>query len=629
MRVTRASRAVRGGGENELGRQRGRVTLGATTTGMEKYLSKRWVSYGLIGVIVLIVWGQTIRFGFVWDDKWFVEDLKSIRSLRSVPEMFYSLEAQSSYPEGFKLFRPLRTVHYAVLYALGGKEAPQAWLFHLANVLWHAGAAMLLFSIALLLWERTGREDSGGGRVLALLIALGFAVHPVNSEVVCWVKSLDDIMAAVFTLAAARSLLLWKGGSRGYVAALVYFLLAIYSKESAVPFAGVAFLILRWVHRISLRRSFWLTAGFVAAAFFYIVHRHGVIGRSSQTEPISGTYGQTLIDMFPVIPKYFRLLWGVPPFSIDYSYLPGHHAIWSGAVLAGILFLAGWGVAVIWSRTRPDFWLVGFGLGWMGLFLLPVSNLVPMMQYMAERFLYLPLLGWLMAVGGFLRHVPRRAVGHGVLGLMVLVWIPLSWQRSSLWRDDLTLFVRSSQEGPRTKRVEENAVSAIFQLPQISRVFISDGPGKSVRLVALPSDEEIEPVLQTLKMGERLFPEDPNLATALGIVHGLSQRPAEAIPYFETATRIQPDSSRAWSNLGKAFLDGGRAGDASNALARALALEADNLDALRSFALLFWKSGNYASALEIYRKLKVLEPQNAENDFWIGEATKRIEATKK
>ena len=69
---------------------------------------------------------------------------------------------------------------YALLYAIGGQQAPQPWIFHLANVLWHGLAAMLLFSVALLLCQRLTGAVSTAERMASLLIALGFAAHPVQ-----------------------------------------------------------------------------------------------------------------------------------------------------------------------------------------------------------------------------------------------------------------------------------------------------------------------------------------------------------------------------------------------------------------------------------------------------------------
>src|SRR6185503_11736532 len=90
----------------------------------------------LIVAAVMLVWGSTVRFDFVWDDQSFVTELRSIRSLANIPQMFYRLDAQSAVPEEFVLFRPLRTVQYALLFQLGG--SPKPGLFHLNNLVWHA-----------------------------------------------------------------------------------------------------------------------------------------------------------------------------------------------------------------------------------------------------------------------------------------------------------------------------------------------------------------------------------------------------------------------------------------------------------------------------------------------------------
>src|SRR5207248_8308111 len=82
----------------------GALLMNVRTT---KYLSKAWLPYLLIALSAFLVWGQTVRFDFVWDDNLFITKNESIRSLKNIPAMFYSLAAQAS--ETAPLFRPLRT----------------------------------------------------------------------------------------------------------------------------------------------------------------------------------------------------------------------------------------------------------------------------------------------------------------------------------------------------------------------------------------------------------------------------------------------------------------------------------------------------------------------------------------
>ncbi len=521
---------------------------------MEKYLSKNGWCCGFIGLFALLLWGQTARFDFVWDDEIYIAQNMSIRSLANFPKFFCRMEAQSAETPSIS-YRPLRNAFYALLYALDGKETPQPWIFHLANVLWHGAAAMLLFLVALLLCQRLTGGVSTAERMASLLIALGFAAHPVISEAVCWAKCLDDLMAAVFVLAAARSLLQWNQGGRGYGAALVWFLLAVFAKESAAPFALAVFFLLHGFHKLPWRRSAKLAMPFLLAAFFYAACRHWVMGRSSQCPPLSGTYGQTLIDMFPVALEYWRLLWGIPPFCADYNFMVGGppHPFFSGGVLGGVFLVLFFGALAAWLWRRPEWRMSAFGLVWMALFLLPVSNLVPMMQYMAERFLYLPLMGFLLALGALCLHLRRRGLAGAGAGLLILVWAASSRERLDIWHDEVTLFVQTSLANPASWRSRDNAVIAIFNLPQMLPFFTLDPGTREVFADAPPRTADAEAMLRTLTQARRLFPDEHRFTAALGLTYALRGQMTNAIPLLELATRQKTNDAECWIDLGTAY----------------------------------------------------------------------------
>lgn len=592
-----------------------------------RLLAARWFPYLLITVVTLLVWGQTISFKFVWDDEYFIRDLQSIRSLRNIPEMFTRLDAQSSLPEGFVLFRPLRTLQYALLYWLAQSREPQPWIYHLANVLWHSGAAMMLFVVTRLLLKRFQPGPAlFESELAALLVALAFAVHPVTSEVVCWAKSLDDIMATFFVLAALGETMQPRDRSSRYWRALLFFVLAVYSKESAVPFAILPFAIFRRIHRLDFKDCAVRTLGFVLVAAAYIAHRHLVIGRTSQTAPISGTYLQTLVDMFPTVPKYFRLLWGIPPFLIDYDFLKGGHSPGSAAVLTGLLLLLLL-VAVgflTWRRTQRA-QLIGFGLLWVGLFLLPVSNLVPMMQYMAERFLYLPLIGWLLALCGVALVAPRRPLTWVLALLLVGCWSISAWHRSWIWRDPVTLFVSSSVQGPKTARLENNAVSAIIKQPQVAQLFSYDPQTRLLEFKGLTDPAARQNAQRTLEEVSGLFPQNPTLLSCLGICHAAANEPALALPYFQQATQWDPKNLAYARNFARAALDAGQLATARPALEAASRLATDDPPLLGLWLSYDWQSGDFAAARTVLLRLNRVAP-SAENDHWMAEVERKLKS---
>lgn len=504
----------------------------------------------VIALLAMLVWGQTVKYEFVWDDHYFIADNQAIRSPGNIPAMFYSKMAEASDPTLFPNFRPIRNVVYALLCQLGGRGAPKPWIFHLANVLGHAAAAALFFSVAWLVLRPCGEGPAGWA---ALLTGAAFAVHPAVSEVVCWAKSLDDILAALGVLASARQLLLWQGERRRLAAALVLFVLAMYAKESAVPFAGLVFFILLACHKLPWKHCAKLTVPFLLAAGLYLAHRSVVLGKTAQCAPLSGAYGQTLVDTLPAVATYFRLLWGVPPFSMDYSDMPSHLPFFCLSVMGGLLLLVLWTAATLsaWrcERYRP----AALGLLWTAFFLLPVSNLVPMSQYMAERFLYLPLIGWLLAAGAALARAARRPAVFGLAAGLLVAWIPVSLARQGLWRDDFTLFVYSSRDRPANTRLRLNAMSSVFRLPQMHSAFGMDATGRHLTVAPSIPPGQGEEMLPALKRVHELLPGDHFLTSALAISYGLAGRISNAIPLLELAARQDSNDVQCWIDLGSAY----------------------------------------------------------------------------
>lgn len=593
-----------------------------------EFLLKGRLPFLLLGAATLAVWAQTVGFGFVWDDDFFIRDLPSIRSLRHVPEMFYRLDAQSTVPDGFVLFRPIRTAHYALLHLLGGSVVPQPWIYHLANVLWHGAVAMMLFAVStLLLPQLHSKLTEAEVRRWSFFIALAFAVHPVVSEVVCWAKSLDDILAAFFTLAAFWQLLQPPGNRFGLWRALLFFALAIYSKESAVPFAIIPFVIFRRIHRMPWKESAIRTACFLAVAALYTVHRHMVIGRTSQTEPISGTYGQTLLDMLPIVLKYFRLLLGIQPFFIDYTYLRGGYSVASVEVLGGLALLLVLVFAGVLAWRKEGTALIGFGLLWTGLFLFPVSNLLPMMQYMAERFLYLPLIGWLIALAATGLMLRRRKGAALVSLVVVLMWGGTAWGRSWIWKDDVTLFVRSAQEGPRTPRVQQNAVAAILKLPNVQQVFSCDRAANILSFRSSADAAARESALRTFEAAQQLFPDDPDILSCHGICLTTCGLPEKGLPFLARATELRPQNLAYLLNLARAGLDAKQFPLAKSALEKASALAPENPAVLQLRFKHCWLGEDYASARQIMLRLKQIAPTD-ENARWLYSVEEKLRAAR-
>jgi len=227
------------------------------------------------------------------------------------------------------------------------------------------------------------------------------------------------------------------------------FSFGVYSKESAVPFALLVLFIFHGC--MSFAGAGALRFGAVPVDCSYL---RGASPSGDRTlRPGSTDLRDLWTNSDRYVSrghKYVRLLCGLPPFCIDYSYMERHYPFSSPEVLVGAVILFLFMGATVAALRRYKFWAVGFGFVWLGAFLTPVSNLVPMMQYMAERFLYLPLIGFLLALGALLLSASRSGLASALhpairpylaqatVGIVVMIWASLSWNRSGIWRDKLT-----------------------------------------------------------------------------------------------------------------------------------------------------------------------------------------------
>jgi tetratricopeptide (TPR) repeat protein len=379
------------------------------------------------------LWNQ-----FALDDRLIVVFNPLVQSLSGAWESF----AAPYWPAnlGGLVYRPLPIASYAIDYQLHSA----AW-FHLVNLLWHAGVTVAVTALARRWTSPTA----------ALAAGLLFAVHPVHVEVVASVVGRADLMATLGTCLAVYAAVAYD--SIGWSAAFLAF--GILSKESAA--ATPALIALAWLIGLAhppRRRMAMYGASWLAIAVLYFVLRWTVL------HPYEGfpNIAPQFIDQSPLTIRYtavaelvdvVRLL--VFPLHLQADYSPMERvAVTSplaGAFLLGLLCLGVWAMlfALAWrSRRRVE----AFGLGWIGLAYLPVANLlIPHGVVMAERLLYLPSVGLVLAVGAALDRLPRRSWAIATSALVIAAGVR-SAVRVPVWRNNQAAALAMISDAPLSYR---------------------------------------------------------------------------------------------------------------------------------------------------------------------------------
>ncbi len=406
------------------------------------------------------VYANTLQYGAAWDDTRFVFQSGATQGIGAVGDLLTSPYLRDV-PAGRSPYRPVTAISYALDWSLGGGQAS---FFHWTNVLLHVGVTGLLMAVM------------GSLMVPAAGVILGgawFAVHPVHVEAVANLAGRAELLAAFFGL---LTILLYLLGCRERKpdrrvpgplllgGALMTFALALGAKENAVVVVPLLIVVelLRtgggaW--RDTLRRwPFW--AGLMATATGYMLLRRSILGTFTTHDVAPfilnlppGTRVATAVANWL---EYARLM--VFPVDLVVDYGPAV-IMPSDPVSFGVL----WGVmvlvvcvglcAVLWRHTRVP----ALGVLWFVVAVLPVSNLlVPIAQWLAERFLYLPSAGFAMALGGavvLIESRPSVRKWGSLVALSVLILLAArTWTRNGTWQDTETVAATLLTEHPEAFR---------------------------------------------------------------------------------------------------------------------------------------------------------------------------------
>ncbi len=530
----------------------------------------------LVALIVLIGYGHTLSYPFLYDD------VSSIRD-NAVLDRPGDLRALWS-------FRPSRIiVHLSLAWnvALGGRD-PAA--MRAVNLVIHALCALLVgwiaFELSRLLARARGDANARGSQtrgtgalrspawqpappeLVGLCAALLFAAHPLATQAVTYLIQRTTSLAALFELAAVALYLRARAGGPGmlWVASWTAALLAAFTKEMAV-ILPVAIGLIEW----TLRRAGSRGPGATKLAPYLLVipligwaaQLHSdELGRAASglRETADISRWSYLLTQWVVIPRYLAL-WLFPRGQnldpdVAIRLAPDTTVLLGLAVLVGASV-----VAFRLAKRRP---LVLTGWAWFLVCLIPESSIVPIRDVMVEHRTYLPMAGLTWAAAALLAPPSFRSARLVVLMLLVFVLAGVTRERNRTWRDALALWSDVAAKSPLRPRGHNNLAMAL------------DALGRSTEAEA------------SYKRALALDPRYLYARVNLGRLYGMEGRYREAITMLEQARQIDPGQVEVWNNLGLAWWGLGDAARAADAFEDALEVApgarepAENLARLRA-----------------------------------------------
>ena len=437
-----------------------------------------WARILIILVAAIIVRAPALSGDRVWDDNFLVRDNPFIKSPVLIPEVFRHYLFLDSYSAHY---RPVQNLSYMLDYFIWDKNT---FGFHLTNVLLHAASAVALFflirelivslrclGIAAAVRARVRRHVPSVS-IIAFILALLWAVHPVHSAAVDYISGRADSLAFLFA-ACGWLLFLRAVGSDRYrhraglfVSAGVCCLLALLSRETAciwlVLFLGYVVAV-----ETRLSRSQRVQSVLWCAMLVLVYWSCRQLPDQQPPSALDERYPLPVrvVLMARSLGDYARLLVFPSNLHMERSILDGAHLYsFDGSAnldlqylsILGLTFLAVLIAGCIWSGRGRSMRI--FGAIWFLAAYLPVSNIVQLNATVAEHWLYLPSVGFLIFVAGCALELPvrYRNLVPWAAAACVIALSGRSFIRSGDWSSEETFYKRTFEAGSRSARVALN-----------------------------------------------------------------------------------------------------------------------------------------------------------------------------
>jgi len=542
-----------------------------TEEGTLKKLNTRLVIIFLVAITAL-VYANSLKNNFVWDDYLVIVDNGFVKSWENFPAIFSKsyltsieeLKSGNITGSGETTYRPIVTISYFLDYQLW-KLNPFG--YHLTNLLLHLANVILLYFLICLLVKN---------EYIAFLASLFFALHPVNTEAVSVISFRKDLLVFLFS---ASSLILFIKQSSLYgkkkffysISSISLFLLALFSKEMAIMLPAI-FLLYEYFFVFNqgfaklFRHALSRYQGYILAIIFYLAVwvslKNSVVDLIAEYPYPGGNFYTNLLTMSRVVGIY--IAWLIFPINI-HATLPESDPVFTlysifnlQAAFSVFLIILLLVVALVMRKKSKE---ISFAILWFFIALFPVSNIFPISSIIAGRYLYVPMVGFSIALAVLLfwlynlksplfsRNLLHKFVKDTVIILAIFYSI-FTVIRNLAWKNNLVL---------RKELVEYY-------------------PGNP--------DAHLDLASQLKKVGLR----------------------DQAINEYRIAIRLNPNYPKTYNSLAVFLAEGRRYEEAANLLKKAIDIDKKYLCAYNNLAVTYAEMNKLDEARVIWLKALEIDP---------------------
>lgn len=549
-------------------------------------MGRHILSISLIIILSTAIYANTLKNGFVYDDGVTIVNNTLIKSFGNLPKLiqkdYFTLSGEGTY-------RPLVTLTYFLDYALYGLKP---WGFHLTNILLHIinGVLLYIFLTILIRFPVVNNQQSIIYSVfinLPFYISTLFVSHPVLTEAINAISFREDLLAFLFYMAALTIYISLptfnKRKNSMYAVSCMLYFFALLSKEMAATLPLIA-CCYEWVYnrKGELRTLLFNRYNnvYIAITLFYIYLRFYYFLNPTNYEVIDWTLMERLLIIPMLLTYYLKLV--LFPLSLSADYAIESLKSLSSLLLICFLFIPLGIFFLKWNKNKG----IAFGILFFLITLIPVYNIIPIGNPFAERYLYIPITGLILALVLTVQALYPKFKDTTFMALLLIICcnLAITMDRNIIWRDGYSLWTDTLRKIPGSSRAHNNLGLIYYEI------------------------EWFTAALQEFKVAIKLKPTNSTAHNNLGIIYLIQEQYALAIQEFETAIKHNRSYPEAHHNLGSTYVFLGRLDKAILEYQTAIHFRADYAKAHYNLGTVYMKKGRVSEAKMEADKAMQLDP---------------------
>ncbi|MEI6816475.1 MAG: tetratricopeptide repeat protein [Bacteroidota bacterium] len=547
-------------------------------------------------------------------------------------------------------------------------------VYHLLNVLLFSLTCWVLFFLFCRLFKKHNYN-----LILPFISTMLFVAHPIHTEVVNSIKSIDEICCLLFALLSIFSFIkaIETKSTKHLILANIFYFLCLLSKETGISFLIIIPMILYVFSIVENKRIISIIVMLIGVTSLFFGIRFMIL-KSFPSNNYFLTQGMNSLVSAPdfisqkatafyVLFRYILLL--IIPYPLCYNYTFAQIPIQSinnWMVMASLVTYIGIGIYSIINVLKKN--IVAFAILFYLLTLVPVSNIFILIgSPMAERFLYIPSIGFCMLLSLLLIKLTNsnilktdsKSIGtfyssNSILLIItftiVFIFSLTTFARSKVWKNDVTLYGHDVETAPLSASAHYCWGLAILQniYPQetdstLKISYLNKAINEfKLSINILPYYDAVKNLAKCYgmigdlgnykialsKYRDLIFRSDMldtseinSLSISyynLGHQYSQAKQYDKAIPFYDSALKYKPNFSEAYNNKSVALLNTKNYDEAIAVSDMAIKLDEKNVKAYVNKGCAYSNLKQFDKALEYFNKAIVINPNEHDAYYFMG-----------